>query len=159
MYSCSFCEIILLFKYPFSFLIIFYLMTFILLMLSHETRLFFNHVPTDGTAVIPFRTPFAIVPYSLTLGQSFDISLFEISRPSYHCFSTQVFDHIESLLLFYFRYIHTSLFHPHCSNRALGFTGFRYVKSGIFLYRQTILFVCLVAAHFVKLGSQFPANY
>ena len=32
-----------------------------------------------------------------------------------------------SLSLFYFRYIHTSIFHPYCSNKALGCTGFRSV--------------------------------
>nr|DAZ52686.1 MAG TPA: hypothetical protein [Caudoviricetes sp.] len=49
---------------------------------------------------------------------------------------------MESLSLFYFRYIHTSLFHPYCSDRALGFTGFRCVHLRTFLYVQPILFSC-----------------
>nr|DAG68614.1 MAG TPA: hypothetical protein [Caudoviricetes sp.] len=40
--------------------------------------------------------------------------------------------------MFYFRYFHASMFHPHCSDRALGFTGFRCVLLRTFLYAETI---------------------
>ena len=48
---------------------------------------------------------------------------------------------MESLSLFYFRYIHVSVFHPHFSDRALGFTGFRYVVcTHYYAHRQTFVF-------------------
>nr|DAZ67236.1 MAG TPA: hypothetical protein [Caudoviricetes sp.] len=45
--------------------------------------------------------------------------------------------------MFYFRYIHISMFHPYCSDRALGFTGFRCVLLCTFLYIQASV-ICLL---------------
>ena len=127
-----------------------------------------------NTTVTPFPFKrFSLTPYTcavLLLLQIFRILAFILLSATQHgdsrlthsyselcdqtaiVISTQAFDHIESLSLFYFRYIHASIFHPHCSDKALGFTGFRCILYAHFC-THVQFFVCKA---FVLLLSVLP---
>ena len=101
-------------------------------------------------AATPFQIPLWVVSYiktfvPLTLGCSFDTFLFGTSRPNCHCLcQIRLLTTWHLYRCFTFRYYHTSIFHPYCSDRALGFTGFRCVLKRIFLYAQVKVYLLML---------------